>query len=221
VQHFSQAAQIDPDDTEAQSFLVVALAQQGKVDQAVEHLTPELNHNSQFAEVHRELGAAFAQQGKLEQAIASYRRAVSLKPTVALYRFSLGVALQHSQQAEAANAEFREAMERDPRWPLAACQTAWMLATHPDAKLRDGALALQLAQQACEATGKQWPTALDALAAAYAETGRFEEAVRTAREALSLATSARQPELAKQIEQRLNGYERHQPFREGLRKNGC
>jgi tetratricopeptide (TPR) repeat protein len=216
IDHFRRAIEIEPDNLEARYYLVGALAQQGKLDEAVGYLSSELRADPQFAQLHWELGAAFVQQGRLEEAVAAYRQAVSLRPDVSHFRFSLGVALHRSGQVEAGNAEFREAKRADPHWPAAACQTAWILATHPDAKVRDGALALELAKQASEATGNRWPAFLDALAAAYAETGNFSDAVTTAREALRLAASGPQAKVAKQIEERLNCYERHQPFREKL-----
>ena len=90
---------------------------------------------------------------------------------------------------------------------------ALALATHPDPQARSGAVALLLARQACRAPGGRTPEALDALAAALAETGQFEEAARTAREAAALARAEGNSELAAGLEQRQRLYEARQPYR--------
>ena len=63
-----------------------------------------------------------------------------------------------------------------------------MLATNPNASVRNGAEAAELAERAARLSGGQKPAILGTLAAAYAEAGRFPEAVQTARKALKLAT---------------------------------
>jgi Flp pilus assembly protein TadD len=88
-------------------------------------------------------------------------------------------------------------------------QVAWVLATSPDASVRNGAEAVKMATRAVELSGGREPDTLDTLAAAYAESGRWEQATETARRALALA---REP-LAKDIRARLALYENRQPFR--------
>ena len=84
------------------------------------------------------------------------------------------------------------------------------LATSPEAAVRDGAEALKLAAGAVDLTHGSDPRALDALAAAYAETGRFPEAVEAARRALAVAA----PRLVPALKARIAMYERQEPFRE-------
>jgi Flp pilus assembly protein TadD len=91
---------------------------------------------------------------------------------------------------------------------------AWALATNPNPALRNGAQALGLARQACQATENGRPDFLDTLAAAYAETGRWDEAATTARRALTLA-ERQDRERARAIRERLRLYETGRPFREG------
>ena len=57
---------------------------------------------------------------------------------------------------------------------------AWLLATCPDNSVRNGQKAVELAQQAVQLSNGRSPEILDTLAAAYAEAGRFHEAVETA-----------------------------------------
>lgn len=87
-----------------------------------------------------------------------------------------------------------------------------MLSTDGDAKLRDGARAIRLAERARGIAGDN-PLILDTLAAAYAETGEYERAAETARRAAVLAQSAGGPEWAQEIEKRAELYARGLPFR--------
>ncbi len=92
---------------------------------------------------------------------------------------------------------------------------AWLLATHPSARLRDGHEALRLATRLVESSGGQ-PDAgsLDTLAAAQAESGRFSEAASSARKAISMARSENDENLARTIAARLAYYERGRPYHE-------
>jgi hypothetical protein len=90
---------------------------------------------------------------------------------------------------------------------------AWLLATHPDAKYRDGAEAVRVATRAVQLTKNRNADALDTLAAAYAEEGQFPEAVKSAQEAETLARSDGKPDLAAQIRYRREGYQAHRPAR--------
>ena len=85
---------------------------------------------------------------------------------------------------------------------------------HPRRRLRDGRQALELAQEADQRLGHRDPTVLDALAAAYAETGRFPEAVQTATAAHGLATATGDPGLAAELEHRIELYRQAKPVRQ-------
>ena len=93
-------------------------------------------------------------------------------------------------------------------------QLAWVLATCPEASVRNGAEAVELAQRAVRLSGGREPAILGTLAAAYAEAGRFPEAVQTARKALELATQQNKQALAESIKAKIPLYEAGTPFRE-------
>jgi hypothetical protein len=91
---------------------------------------------------------------------------------------------------------------------------AWQLATSPDPNIREGGEAVSLAERACELTGYREMVMVGTLAAAYAEAGRFDEAIVTAEKACALATAANKPELLKINQQLLELYRQHLPFHE-------
>ncbi|MBI4584033.1 MAG: ASPIC/UnbV domain-containing protein [Planctomycetes bacterium] len=153
------------------------------------------------------------QAGRTEEAIAALRQALRLKPDLSPARFNLASLLERMNHAGAALAEFR-ALFQDPLAGLAAMtRAAMLLAASPDPGIRNGEEAVQIAQRACQLSGYRDPESLDALAAAYAESGRFDEALITVQKALGLAASANPAALAGQIEERRRLYQSRQPFR--------
>jgi Flp pilus assembly protein TadD len=91
---------------------------------------------------------------------------------------------------------------------------AWLLATCGDGSVRNGQRALELAERANRLAGGQDVRVLDTLAAAYAEAGRFEEAVRTVQAAIQLASATGRTESARRMQERLRLYQAGQPYRE-------
>ena len=89
---------------------------------------------------------------------------------------------------------------------------AWVLATHPDDAIRNGAEAVKLAERACELSegkvARYWGT----LDAAYAEAGRFDDAIKTAEKAKALADASQQREISEAAEKRLALYHQGKSF---------
>lgn len=89
---------------------------------------------------------------------------------------------------------YESEIQSQERWPLAYARQAWILATAPDESVRDGRRAVERAETARELSGGEVnchdSKVLDALAAAYAEAGRFDDAVKTAQRAASFAPPA-------------------------------
>ena len=92
-------------------------------------------------------------------------------------------------------------------------------ATSTDPAARDGTEAVRLAEKACQLTKRQQPAPIDALAAAYAESGRWDEAIEMANRAAAAARDLGLPAIAELIESRRQLYTRHQPYRESSRSN--
>ena len=99
-------------------------------------------------------------------------------------------------------------MRLAPDSPIVLNNLAWILAANPDSRLRNGPEAVTLAERACQLTEFRQPMFIGTLAAAYAEAGRFEDAVKAAEQARDLAVAAGQNELAERNRQLLDAVSR-------------
>ncbi len=125
----------------------------------------------------------------------------------------LGNLLMRRGESRLALAHYREALRVKPEDPVSLNNIAWFLATTPDDGLRDGREALALAERAARLVSFGNPVLLDTLAAAYAEQGRYRQAVATARQALQLALEMQDEELAGEIRGRISSYRARRPHR--------
>lgn len=124
------------------------------------------------------------------------------------------LALQ-KKHADAAAAFMRDCIQSAEAVPQLGVAIAWIMATSPDAAQRDGAKAVSLAEKGCAATNNSDSEFLDTLAAAYAELGRFDDAVRTAQQAIQVAEKAKADGAIAPYKARLALYASKKPYRAG------
>jgi Flp pilus assembly protein TadD len=136
---------------------------------------------------------------------------VEINPNGVLAHKNLAVLFSRQGEVDQAIAHLQKAVEISPNDLGAINDLAWLLATCPREDLRDGARAVELAERACQATGHKVPELMDTLAAAYAEAGRFSQAVATAEKSLSLIQPD-QESVAERIRQRLERYQAGKPY---------
>jgi tetratricopeptide (TPR) repeat protein len=146
---------------------------------------------------------------KPEQAIADLNTSLRLDPNNPVTLFDRGKIFSDRGSYRPGLADFMRALELEPTNSRHYNQLAWVLATCPKAEFRDGARAVELATRAAELTEWKDGNVLDTLAAAYAESGRFDEAVRWQKQAVDLAT----PQLAEEMRQHLELYQAGKPCR--------
>jgi tetratricopeptide (TPR) repeat protein len=127
--------------------------------------------------------------GRSEEALADIHKAIELDRANPYVLPAYGYILGELARYDEAEEVLREAVALDPENAYALNGLAWHLATVPEAGRRDGDEAVELAEKALEQAGTRPPALLDTLAAAYAEAGRFAEAVRTEEEALAATKS--------------------------------
>jgi tetratricopeptide (TPR) repeat protein len=145
-------------------------------------------------------------------AIAAFQRAIALDPGDFLSCYMLGQVLQQQGRYAEAEQAYLGAIKANPGFVPACDSLARLLATCPDDKVRDGKRAIEYATTACERTSWKDPLCLDTLAAAHAEAGQFEEAVRYQTRALE--DPALTGDLRTAASQRLELYRQKKPFRD-------
>lgn len=194
-----------------------ALAYQAKgdYDRAIGDFTKVVALDPQRPAAYNGRARAHLQQGDLGSALADYDKILQLQPNFAPARAARGDLLTRQGKTDLLIENWHIALEYNPNWVEALNTLAWLLATHQDAKFRDGAEAVNLAARACELTGWKNPEVLDTLAAAYGESRQFDKAVEIAQKAHSLAVAAG-TEQADGIGNRLELYRASQPYREAL-----
>ena len=194
----------------------VVLLQKGHVDEAIARFQTALSARPDYAPAHSNLGMALFQLGRVDEAIAHFRNALNAYSTVADIHNNLGAALVQKGQPEEAVAHYQKALELKPDYPGACNNFAWVLATSPQASIRNGSRAVQLARQANQLAGGGNLVILRTLAAAYAEAGRFPEAIETANQALQLATAQGQSAWAEALQKETRLYQAGSPLRDPL-----
>jgi Flp pilus assembly protein TadD len=135
-----------------------------------------------------------------------------LKEADAEAHTTLGDALLRKGKIGEAITHYETALEIAPRSISTLNNLAWALSTSPDASLRNGARALELAQKADQLAGGKNPTLIRTLAAAYAENGRFKDAIETAQRALQLAIAQENVVLANKLDKDLDLYRTNFPL---------
>src|SRR5208282_4190782 len=161
----------------------------GQVDKVIEQYQAAVDLQPDLVQARNNLGDALLRTGRIEEAIAQFQEAVNLLPHSTMVRNNLGDAYLRQGQVNEAMAQFQKTLEFEPNNVDACRYMAWVLATCPEPTLRNGVKAVELAQAANQLSGGGDAEITSTLAAAYAEAGRFPEAVATARQALQLATA--------------------------------
>jgi len=234
---FRHALDVTSNNGVAHYNLANVLAARNEMTGAIEQYGNALRVWPQFARAHNNLAAALITQHRMDDALRELRTALEIAPRMAEVQTNLNYLqglLRRELQVNPNNARAfaylavvsaemdrwpdaialaQEAARLAPDQPEALANLALVLATAPDEKLRDGPKAVRLAEQACDMTSRRNPALMEALAAAYANAGRFPEAVKTAEEALALA--GQDNSLATELSARLVDFRAGRPWRMG------
>lgn len=201
-------------EAEARRQLGEGYLEERKVSEAIEQFSAAVKLDPTNAPIRERLGLILAQDGKTAEASEQFAALVRLRPD-AQARYYLALSLVTTGKPEQAAEQYRQALQLKPDWPEALNDLAWLLATCPRPELRQPAEAVQLAERACRLSGYREARFLGTLDAAYAEAGRFAEAIAIAEEARSLALTAKDQAVADAAASRLELYRAgrayHQP----------
>jgi tetratricopeptide (TPR) repeat protein len=210
IELLSRALELRPGYAEGHNDLGVLLARAGR-QEAQAHFRRAIEIRPDHAEAHANLGSALAERGELDQSLRHLGRALELRPSHFETLMNLGRVLVRAGRQGEAIASFEQAARLRPKAPEPPTEMARVLATSADAAFRDPARAVRLAEAAAGLVGSD-PFVLDTLAAAYAASGRFDEATRTAQEALSRVQERGNARLEAEIQARIELYAGGRPY---------
>jgi protein O-mannosyl-transferase len=214
---YQKALAIDPNFADPYCDLGNALAQKGQLDEAIIEYQKALAINPNNAQACNDFGIALAQKGQVDEAIAEYQKALAINPNNADLYDNLGIAEFQKGEMDVAIIQFQKALVVQPDYVTAQnnlARIAWVLATSSNPSLRNGTKAVELAQQIDQLTGGSNPMMAATVAAAYAETGKFTEAISNAQRALQLASSQNNAALMAALQAQLKCYQTGSPFRD-------
>ena len=210
-----EAIQLDPNLRKAQLELGSILLDQRKMEEAARHLQAALDLKRDDPDALCLLAMTRLGQRRLDDVIGLCTAALKLDANHSTAHYNLAFALEQQGDLRLAVKHYRRILEVQPNFVMAANNLAWILATSDEAAIRDGAVAVQLVERIGQMESNMQSIFLRTLAAAYAELGQFDEANRTAEQAIALAREYDQLALAQQVEADTMVYRANQPLRLG------
>jgi tetratricopeptide (TPR) repeat protein len=222
VSHYEAASKIragkpDPHYNLGTAFVEMnlgdALARTGQPDEAMSHFEQAIKLQPDYAEAYYNRGNVLFAKGRTDEAIGDWEKTLQLQPNDADAHTGLGNALLRKGALTEAIAHYNQAVALAPEDPHSRNNLAWVLATASDASIRDGAKAVELAKQAISLSGGRELLFFRTLAAAYAETGRFSDAIAVIEQALATARMQGKTDLANLLEEDALLYRGQVPLR--------
>jgi tetratricopeptide (TPR) repeat protein len=190
-----------------------ALLFKGLPEDAIPYYNRALAIRPDYGDGRYNLGCALLKKGEVDEAIAQWQKALVIQPQDGEIYTSLGNAFFKKGMMKEAIFHYQQALELGPQDAAARNNMAWILATSSDASIRDGAKAVDLAKRAVQLSSGRDPSFLRTLAASYAESRRFSEAILTAERGAETANAQGKSVLANAIERDITLYRANAPLR--------
>jgi Flp pilus assembly protein TadD len=204
----------EPENARAYNVLFTCVRQLGQTDKALAIARDALAVAPLDADFHYRLALAAGEIGNFAIAAPQFAYAVLLQPARPEIENKLHLAVVFAAKSPNASDQLATIRSAAPDSPTLLNELAWILATNPDATVRNGEEAVRLSERACALTNRERPKFLLTLAAAYAEAGRFSDATSTGQNALSLAQSTGDTMAVMTAEKILSSVQSQQPYRQ-------
>jgi tetratricopeptide (TPR) repeat protein len=213
TQDYNEAIRLNPKLFQAYCNRALNFLNAGDPERALADLNESIRLNPKFAEAYSRRSVVLLRLKRQDDALADADTAVTLTPDTAEAYFYRGRLRSSRNEYPQARADYERVLER-ARNPQSGVWNAiaWFLATCPDESARDGKKSVLLATKACELTQWKNTSLLDTLAAACAEAGDFDQAIKWQSETLRLYDDAGDSRPA--MEKRLALYKQHKAYRE-------
>jgi tetratricopeptide (TPR) repeat protein len=217
---FAHALAVTSNNDVALNNLGIIFLEKGQLDDAISRLQTAIDLRPENAPAHDNLAKALLKKGHVAEAMVHYRKFLEIEPENVEARNTLGTALIQQGHVKEAIDQWQNALAIQPDNGNAASNLAWVFATCPEDSIRDGSRAVELGEKALRISGGKIPMIYKVLAAAYAESGRFANAVETAQRGSELAATQGNPALAAELENNIALYRSGRPLRDPSIANG-
>jgi protein O-mannosyl-transferase len=221
IPYFREAIKTNQKNVAAHYNLAIALQRNDQLDEAIAEFRQTLRIAPRNVDAHNNLAVALLKTGQTREAIAEWQAALGLQPNNVQMHNNLAVALLDQGGVAAAVREWREALRLQPDRVGTQITLAWILATSPESAVRDGSSALDLAQRAFRTAGDRNLLIFRVLAAAYAETGRFLDAIEVAEQGRQRADARGESSVAQLLQGDLTLYRQGIPLRDSTHGRGA
>lgn len=211
-QEYCKAIEINPDYFPSLANRAGIYQKQKKYNKAILDYNKVLNINPEFAEGYFLRGKTYYEIGNLEKADQDLSKAIRLNPEndkAFLYRGNIWYSKCNFKKVIE---DYTAAIKINSSDADVYNELAWIFATATDEIHRNGTKAVEYAKKAIELEPNF--KNFDTLAAAYAESGRFGEAIKTQEKAISLCKEKNDPAIFAELSKHLKNYERKKPWRE-------
>ncbi|HXI72047.1 MAG TPA: tetratricopeptide repeat protein [Verrucomicrobiae bacterium] len=178
---------------------------------AIADLTEALKSRPDDYEIYDDRADSYNLHNEINKALSDYNHAIQLNPEDWLGLFGRGRIYSKLGSYTNAIHDLEKVIKLKPKGYGAYNVLAWLLATCPDSQIRDGKKAVALAVKACDLTKWKKYECVDTLAAAYAETGDFEQAVKYQKQAASIGGVPEDNRT--NVLNRVELYLQHKPYR--------
>lgn len=205
------ALKIDPSFYRTHYALGFVYQKETRYEDALREFGKTLELQPEFIVAHTSMATCLIQLKRVDEALVHSRTLVEKKPMNSGYRIALARLLRDAGRTDEMKRVLEDALELADGG--VRVYAAWEFATNPVDSVRDGARGVTLCEGVLAAGAPRDADLLDTLAAAYAEAGRFDEAVTTAEQAASIAKARGRTDLAEALTARLELYRAKKPFR--------
>jgi tetratricopeptide (TPR) repeat protein len=209
--HYAQALRVQPDDLEARQQRAQLLLRLERVDEAIAELEWLAREQPKSVDTQVELARALGTAGRYGDAADTFGRALQMAPGDIELQYARGLALLFSERYAEARDHLEESVRQSPQSLPLRHLLARFLATSPEASLRDGRRALQMAQEVMRA--QPIPEYAETVAMAFAETEQFDQAASVQQQIITRVGANTDPATAERFRRHLELYEKHQPVR--------
>jgi tetratricopeptide (TPR) repeat protein len=204
---FASILATEPNKPEAVSGRADALLCLGKYNDAIAYYSRAIKLDPRWFQ-YLGRGLAYKAQGDQNHALQNFSQGIAIGSNIPALYIYRGAVLRALGDVSGAQADFAKVTTLISDQPQEFNNYAWALATSPVAAYRDGPAAIRYARRACELTSWKSAPELDTLAAAYAEAGQFDRALKWQTAAIQLESHSDEG-----YEARLAMYRKRDPYR--------